>query len=124
MLQTPQPDLLKMADDEFGVSQQIADTAKLAEADKARGLANEGDALDLLEMTEKKIIKTDEGIDFNFEKMNSSEDVLEVINGVSEIIDRKSTRLNSSHGYISYAVFCVKKKTIRAKTVPDERTTL
>src|SRR2546422_6967705 len=24
--------------------------------------------------------------------------------------DRKSTRLNSSHGYISYAVFCLKKK--------------
>src|SRR2546422_1190846 len=27
-------------------------------------------------------------------------------------IDRKSTRLNSSHGYISYAVFCLKKKKI------------
>src|SRR5256884_6721319 len=26
--------------------------------------------------------------------------------------DRKSTRLNSSHGYISYAVFCLKKKTL------------
>src|SRR5205809_3551705 len=32
--------------------------------------------------------------------------------GVIQIItkDRKSTRLNSSHGYISYAVFCLKKK--------------
>src|SRR2546422_6911473 len=29
---------------------------------------------------------------------------------VSEGTDRKSTRLNSSHGYISYAVFCLKKK--------------
>src|SRR2546422_6447698 len=29
--------------------------------------------------------------------------------------DRKSTRLNSSHGYISYAVFCLKKK----KPVPE-----
>src|SRR2546422_10975083 len=28
----------------------------------------------------------------------------------SENRDRKSTRLNSSHGYISYAVFCLKKK--------------
>src|SRR5205809_4774379 len=28
-----------------------------------------------------------------------------------EELDRKSTRLNSSHGYISYAVFCLKKKT-------------
>src|SRR2546422_11594346 len=27
-----------------------------------------------------------------------------------KVVDRKSTRLNSSHGYISYAVFCLKKK--------------
>src|SRR2546429_843042 len=32
--------------------------------------------------------------------------------------DRKSTRLNSSHGYISYAVFCLKKKKQRAKRAP------
>src|SRR2546422_1976038 len=31
--------------------------------------------------------------------------------------DRKSTRLNSSHGYISYAVFCLKKK----KNIPLTR---
>src|SRR2546429_5304912 len=30
--------------------------------------------------------------------------------GSKEQQDRKSTRLNSSHGYISYAVFCLKKK--------------
>src|SRR2546422_3021104 len=29
--------------------------------------------------------------------------------------DRKSTRLNSSHGYISYAVFCLKKKKRKEK---------
>src|SRR5687768_18180620 len=29
-------------------------------------------------------------------------------------LDRKSTRLNSSHGYISYAVFCLKKKKMKA----------
>src|SRR2546429_7158636 len=29
---------------------------------------------------------------------------------LGKIEDRKSTRLNSSHGYISYAVFCLKKK--------------
>src|SRR2546422_11725368 len=29
--------------------------------------------------------------------------------------DRKSTRLNSSHGYISYAVFCLKKKKKKIK---------
>src|SRR2546429_5160017 len=32
-------------------------------------------------------------------------------------LDRKSTRLNSSHGYISYAVFCLKKK----KSTRDRR---
>src|SRR3712207_7444030 len=32
---------------------------------------------------------------------------------LSEALDRKSTRLNSSHANISYAVFCLKKKTIR-----------
>src|SRR2546422_4801014 len=31
-------------------------------------------------------------------------------------LDRKSTRLNSSHGYISYAVFCLKKKKKRKST--------
>src|SRR2546429_2235399 len=35
-------------------------------------------------------------------------------------LDRKSTRLNSSHGYISYAVFCLKKK----KTTPHGHTHL
>src|SRR5687768_17931580 len=30
--------------------------------------------------------------------------------GQHRVGDRKSTRLNSSHGYISYAVFCLKKK--------------
>src|SRR2546422_1175959 len=30
--------------------------------------------------------------------------------GEVDLRDRKSTRLNSSHGYISYAVFCLKKK--------------
>src|SRR2546429_4478647 len=33
--------------------------------------------------------------------------------------DRKSTRLNSSHGYISYAVFCLKKKNKNERPQPD-----
>src|SRR5687768_18149295 len=32
------------------------------------------------------------------------------VNVPGALRDRKSTRLNSSHGYISYAVFCLKKK--------------
>src|SRR5205809_3123770 len=33
--------------------------------------------------------------------------------------DQKSTRLNSSHGYISHADFCLKKKKIRAGVLPN-----
>src|SRR2546422_8594333 len=35
------------------------------------------------------------------------------LTAVEDALDRKSTRLNSSHGYISYAVFCLKKKNIQ-----------
>src|SRR3989449_5243813 len=35
-------------------------------------------------------------------------------------VDRKSTRLNSSHGYISYAVFCLKKKKKNTKEQKKE----
>ena len=36
--------------------------------------------------------------------------------------DRKSTRLNSSHGYISYAVFCLKKKKNKQQTTQQTAT--
>src|SRR2546429_3743017 len=36
---------------------------------------------------------------------------------ITDVRDRKSTRLNSSHGYISYAVFCLKKKKKRTVTI-------
>src|SRR3712207_8052302 len=35
---------------------------------------------------------------------------LGAVAGVTPLVDRKSTRLNSSHANISYAVFCLKKK--------------
>src|SRR2546422_5920502 len=40
----------------------------------------------------------------------------EQIPNLERRIDRKSTRLNSSHGYISYAVFCLKKKKVSTRT--------
>src|SRR2546422_5441527 len=41
--------------------------------------------------------------------------------GVPACADRKSTRLNSSHGYISYAVFCLKKKKKRARNMDKKK---
>src|SRR3989442_8811870 len=38
------------------------------------------------------------------------EDTIPLVNAFALVIDRKSTRLNSSHVRISYAVFCLKKK--------------
>src|SRR2546429_4678084 len=40
--------------------------------------------------------------------------------GGADVRDRKSTRLNSSHGYISYAVFCLKKKKKQLTIRDDE----
>src|SRR2546429_1155877 len=53
--------------------------------------------------------------------MINSIDAMRDVNGTR---DRKSTRLNSSHGYISYAVFCLKKKTntVRKTNFVDVRT--
>src|SRR2546430_10271174 len=38
--------------------------------------------------------------------------------GLAHLADRKSTRLNSSHSQISYAVFCLKKKKKLSTTIP------
>src|SRR5688572_20063663 len=45
----------------------------------------------------------------NFDFSAISEGMIDFSTGVNEL-DRKSTRLNSSHSQISYAVFCLKKK--------------
>src|SRR5687768_7783040 len=62
----------------------------IAEAQKAGGLVAFIDAEHALDPTYAKAL----GVDID-----------------NLLVDRKSTRLNSSHGYISYAVFCLKKKT-------------
>src|SRR3712207_7449271 len=45
-----------------------------------------------------------------FERVDCDADLADLASG--ERVDRKSTRLNSSHANISYAVFCLKKKKI------------
>src|SRR5438132_10823364 len=41
---------------------------------------------------------------------DGSVDSIQLVRGIDDELDRKSTRLNSSHTVISYAVFCLKKK--------------
>src|SRR3712207_7653664 len=43
-------------------------------------------------------------------RVEGGEDVADDVARAVEVLDRKSTRLNSSHANISYAVFCLKKK--------------
>src|SRR5947208_13147954 len=50
----------------------------------------------------------------NFERLHPSR------NGMIGQLDRKSTRLNSSHQIISYAVFCLKKKKQAVKNKNDQ----
>src|SRR5690625_6376313 len=67
-------------------------------------------------------LKTEETIE---KLLNSELDLglvyLPVNNPRIQYIDRKSTRLNSSHVAISYAVFCLKKKRMRAAHEPRWR---
>src|SRR5205809_1728914 len=64
-------------------------------------------------------ITTRQNIQFHFVKLHDVEPAMRLLADAgittreacgNSVRDRKSTRLNSSHGYISYAVFCLKKK--------------
>src|SRR5688572_31925061 len=50
---------------------------------------------------------------------NTYAGIQQVDPAVREAADRKSTRLNSSHSQISYAVFCLKKKNKTIQTILD-----
>src|SRR3712207_7855016 len=50
------------------------------------------------------------GEDFLLPDRNSVTMTVPFMRAYTELLDRKSTRLNSSHANISYAVFCLKKK--------------
>src|SRR2546422_6366257 len=55
---------------------------------------------------------------FQLEYFKSKQSAMEEFRRANPLADRKSTRLNSSHGYISYAVFCLKKKTMFGAYIP------
>src|SRR2546429_2851634 len=57
---------------------------------------------------------------FNLQGDRFSEQIIFIPEMLITARDRKSTRLNSSHGYISYAVFCLKKKNNYSDDVHSE----
>src|SRR5436309_8588455 len=63
--------------------------------------------------SERKLARAPEVADPEVEEADEAEEELE--EEPAEAEDRKSTRLNSSHVKISYAVFCLKKKKKRNK---------
>src|SRR5688572_32685424 len=59
--------------------------------------------------------------DMNFSRRTTGEEGLALLDAIRAAqprvpVDRKSTRLNSSHSQISYAVFCLKKKIARSRS--------
>src|SRR5436190_9208253 len=48
-------------------------------------------------------------------RIGAQDNAIEIAQRIQAVLDRKSTRLNSSHTVISYAVFCLKKKKKKKK---------
>src|SRR2546422_5313639 len=93
----------------FAEIQQLRDAAMASSPDKRKKplLPLYRDILTDLETPVSAYCKTARGpYSFLLESVAGGERIARY-----SFIDRKSTRLNSSHGYISYAVFCLKKKT-------------
>src|SRR2546429_7683466 len=66
--------------------------------------------LNLQDLTERRLVGALEALE-KFDAMALQRSIFENTRAFMGLkTDRKSTRLNSSHGYISYAVFCLKKK--------------
>src|SRR5699024_11569809 len=65
-----------------------------------------------------------DGLKYSLEKNGFELDVVRSVRVARERLDRKSTRLNSSHVSISYAVFCLKKKKWKAFKKEERRRTV
>src|SRR5688572_31176993 len=82
----------------------------LFRSQKARGLYQQ--SLDVARQAESKVSQSRALVGLSFVSADLNQ-AFQYINQALE--DRKSTRLNSSHSQISYAVFCLKKKKINTK---------
>src|SRR3989449_10251227 len=85
-----------------------------------RGVLSEADVTEALREIRRHLLEADVGFEVTrgfVERVHERAVGALQITSVSpgQQVDRKSTRLNSSHGYISYAVFCLKKKKKKKK---------
>src|SRR5437763_12235353 len=55
-------------------------------------------------------------------EIDTVQNIDEALERLADRVDRKSTRLNSSHRCISYAVFCLKKKKVEGRTARKQPT--
>src|SRR2546430_11639237 len=71
-------------------------------------------AVVIAQLSELRLHGLDRGVSHRYSVINGLGVIVIVLRNVSSVViiwvDRKSTRLNSSHSQISYAVFCLKKK--------------
>src|SRR5258707_4963028 len=81
-------------------------TALGAQSETLTGLAGLGD----LVLTCNGALSRNRQVGIELGKGRALAEILAGMRMVAEGVDRKSTRLNSSHANISYAVFCLKKK--------------
>lgn len=79
----PEDDLINLA--KKAADEEVNTVAKKGMRNFQTGLANEGDALDFLEIRKKDLITSDTGLDFNFNNFESGSDVNRAINSISEI---------------------------------------
>src|SRR2546429_5226296 len=87
-------------------------------------LAESLDVLKAIQEDNRRVFRSDDLSRVHRERLVENGFLQEVMKGWlissspdTQAGDRKSTRLNSSHGYISYAVFCLKKKNISSHRV-------
>src|SRR5690554_6975101 len=119
----PNPQILKIMQDlGFGF-----DCSSLAELELVRSIGARGDDImftsNNTSSEEFAAALGDGGCILNLDDINLIDKVPTLPEqGFPELVDRKSTRLNSSHVRISYAVFCLKKKKTENKKAQHKNT--
>src|SRR5947209_16709832 len=103
----------------FDVDKTLFREPALTRAARGLGIGKKWDAID--EMYQRKRITLRQALLQQFQLLVGMK-LADVLAEVSKVPDRKSTRLNSSHANISYAVFCLKKKkTSKVKLTAHEQ---